>query len=99
MRNIEQAFYNSKTWRKCRNSYMDYVSGRCERCLAKGLHVPAEIVHHKIYLTEENYKDPAVAYNFENLEALCRNCHNEEHFKDQPRWKIINGEVVGRDLE
>jgi hypothetical protein len=40
-------------------------------------------------LSEQNFRDPAVAYNFENLEALCLDCHNEEHFnKRNRRWKI-----------
>lgn len=96
MRSIDNSFYNTPAWKECRRSYLQFVSGRCERCLKKGLHVPARIVHHKIYLTEENVSDPSIAYGFDNLEALCKNCHNEEHFKAQPRWKIINGRVVGK---
>ena len=41
---------------------------------------PAEIAHHKIYLTAENVLDPAISLNPGNLEALCMNCHNAEHF-------------------
>lgn len=96
MRSIENEFYRRPEWKKCRKAYLQFVSGRCERCLKKGLHVPAEIVHHKIYLTEENVNDPAMAYGFDNLEALCRDCHNEEHFRDRPRWKIVGGRVVAR---
>lgn len=58
---------------------MKSVGGLCERCLAKGLIVPAEIVHHKIYLTPLNINDPSITTNFDNLEALCRKCHGEEH--------------------
>lgn len=97
MKSIDGTFYRSTEWKRCRRAYLDYVSGRCERCLERGLHVPAKIVHHKVYLSPENYNDPSIAYNFENLEALCQNCHNEEHFKDQPRWKIIDGEVVSKE--
>jgi hypothetical protein len=32
---------------------------------------PAEIAHHKIYLTAENVTDPDIALNPDNLEALC----------------------------
>lgn len=97
MRSIDNAFYRSKAWRQCRESYLQYVNGRCERCLSKGLHVPATIVHHKIYLTEDNYNDPSIVFNFENLEALCRDCHNVEHFAREKRWKIVDGRVVGSD--
>ena len=37
------------------------------------------MVHHKIYLTEQNINDPRIALDFGNLEALCRQCHEEEH--------------------
>lgn len=79
--------------------YLDQVNHLCERCLAKGLVVPARIVHHKIYLTEENYRDPSVSLNLENLEALCQDCHNAEHFgeKKQKRWRFENGELVMSD--
>ncbi len=77
------------------------MGGLCERCLAKGLIVPGYIVHHKIHLTEDNYKDPSVAFNFNNLEYLCKTCHEQEHFKTmmKPRFKIgDNGEVeIGED--
>ncbi len=47
----------------------------CERCGQ-----PAEIAHHKIYLSPGNIANLDIALNPANLEALCRNCHNTEHF-------------------
>lgn len=75
---------------------MVHQGGLCERCISRGLLVPAEIVHHKVYLTPESYMVPEVALNFDNLEALCRNCHNREHFgnKDAKRWKIEDGRLI-----
>lgn len=97
MRSIERSFYKSRAWQQCREGYLLKVNGRCERCLKKGLHVPAKIVHHKIWLTEENYQDPSVSLNFDNLEALCQRCHNEEHFESEKRWTIVDGRVVGKE--
>lgn len=51
----------------------------CERCLAAGIARPAEHVHHIVHLTMDNYTDPMVALNPDNLEALCIDCHNAEH--------------------
>jgi 5-methylcytosine-specific restriction endonuclease McrA len=48
----------------------------CERCGRL-----AVICHHKTYLTPQNWRDPNVALNWDNLEALCMDCHNQEHFK------------------
>ena len=96
MRSIERSFYKSRAWEATRKIYLDRVSYQCERCKAKGLIVPARIVHHKIYLTEANYRDPSVSLNLENLEAVCLDCHNKIHFgeKKQTRWRFENGELV-----
>lgn len=98
MRSIDQKFYSSKEWKQCRKNYIEQHP-LCERCLSKGLVVPADIVHHTIYLSDENYFDPSIAYNFENLEAVCKQCHNTEHFGDkQPRrWMYVDGELITKD--
>ena len=67
-------FYRSKAWKKCRDGYYNTKNGMCERCGGLGTQV-----HHRIYLTDENLKDPTVALNWENLELLCDKCHAEEH--------------------
>ncbi|MDO0995577.1 HNH endonuclease [Staphylococcus borealis] len=74
-RSISQSFYRSTTWKKCRNAYMQSQNYICERC--GGL---AVICHHKEWLNEDNYINPHIAYGWDNLEALCLDCHNKEHF-------------------
>ena len=76
-------FYNSKRWRDTRTAYKKSRLELCERCLAKGIIVPAEEVHHKTRLTKNNINDYSVSLNFNNLEALCSNCHTKEHEQDQ----------------
>ena len=73
-REFAKAFYASKEWLHCRAAYIEHVHGLCERC-----HRPGFIVHHKIYLTQENIDDPDVTLSFDNLEYLCLDCHNREH--------------------
>lgn len=68
-------FYRGKAWRELSRAFLLSRNYICERCGA-----PAEIAHHKIHLNPHNVKDPAIALNPENLEALCLNCHNTEHF-------------------
>lgn len=96
MRSIPASFYKSNAWKRCRDAYFSSVGGLCERCKAKGLIVPGYIVHHKTHLTPENYEDPSISLNFDNLEVLCKQCHNEEHFKKLTgrRWTYVNGELV-----
>lgn len=89
-------FYASHAWRRCRESYAKSKGGLCERCLARGLITAGEEVHHKIHLTPESLLDPSVAFNFDNLELLCKPCHQVEHgTKRKRRYEITpTGDVV-----
>lgn len=79
MREFAKWFYNSPAWKSTRVSYMKKAGGLCERCLKKGLYTPAEIVHHIVWLNEQNVHDPKIALGFDNLMAVCRQCHEEIH--------------------
>lgn len=98
-----KAFYHSAAWKNTRRNYKQSVGGLCERCLAKGMIVPADIVHHKIPLTDENVNDLSISLSWDNLQALCRQCHAEVHDdmyaeRTGRRYKInSNGHVVIRD--
>jgi 5-methylcytosine-specific restriction endonuclease McrA len=72
-------FYNSKAWKDTRRTYKQSVGGLCERCRAKGLITPAEIIHHKIPLNADNVQDLELSLGWCNLQALCRKCHGEIH--------------------
>lgn len=67
-------FYKSKAWLVARNLKINATQGMCERCGAIG-----EEVHHKIRLTVENVNDTSISLNQDNLEFLCKDCHNDEH--------------------
>ena len=82
--NIE-AFYTSRKWRQCRDAFIRECGGLCERCMSRGLITPATQVHHRTPLTTVNLGDPAVALSFDNLMALCDECHNEQHHVK--RWR------------
>ena len=88
-----EAFYVSWTWRKCRKAFANSKGNLCERCLKRGIieagskDRPLE-VHHKIQLTAENVTDPKVALNWDNLELLCKRCHDEERTRKAMRWKV-----------
>lgn len=80
-------FYNSEAWRKCRNGYRQSKRYLCERCLAKGIYKPGEIVHHKEPLTPATIHDPTKSLSWDNLELLCRDCHADAH-KPGKRYKV-----------
>lgn len=96
MRRIDNGFYQSKEWKKCREAYYKKAGGLCERCLAVGIVKAGVIVHHKIELTLENYTDPAIALSFDNLMLLCRPCHEQIH-RGMKRYTFdANGKIIER---
>jgi 5-methylcytosine-specific restriction endonuclease McrA len=67
-------FYKSTQWQVAREIKIRDANGKCERCGALG-----EEVHHIIKLTVQNVIDPTISLNQDNLEFLCKKCHNAEH--------------------
>lgn len=72
------SFYGSIRWKKCRRNYLS-LHPICERCERLGIVKKADHVHHKTYLDSLSYRDPEKALNYDNLEALCFECHQAEH--------------------
>ncbi len=65
--------------------------------MKNGQIVHGKIVHHRIHLTESNINDPAITLAFNNLELLCHDCHNKEHFKNESGARYTfdaNGEII-----
>lgn len=79
---IYNLVYNTKKWRKLREKYLMFHP-LCERCLNNDEMNVATEVHHKKPLstaeTEVNLK--YLAFNYDNLMALCANCHHLIHGK------------------
>ena len=48
----------------------------CERCERQDT-----ICLHRNYISPANCNNPAITQIFDNLEALCQECHNKEHFQ------------------
>ena len=67
-------FYKSPAWLAARELRIMSVNGLCERCGQVGIEV-----HHKERLNVENVNDSLISLNQDNLELLCRECHNREH--------------------
>lgn len=86
-------FYNSKVWKNVKKSVWLKQNLLCNRCYkpvyVDGISawIPKEqrrtgIVHHKQYLDEINVYDDNIAINEDNLEGICKDCHEKEHHKD-----------------
>lgn len=93
-------FYKTQAWKNTSRNYMQSKAGLCEKCLAKGLITPAEVVHHKEPLTDDNINDFNISLSWDNLQALCRSCHaaaHEEIYRRRSgkRYRIDdNGKVI-----
>ena len=63
-----QWYLRSPAWRDRRTAAFRRAGGRCQRCGK-----PAEHVHHKNYIR-------LFAESSDDLEALCAECHADEHY-------------------
>ena len=94
-------FYGSRAWKNCKAAYLSKANHLCEICLEQGKYTPADIVHHKIFLTDENFGDAELMFGFDNLQAVCDAHHNQIHHgttKTQRRWQFVDGELVTKEL-
>lgn len=76
-KDFARSFYKSKAWLKCRDAYIrqriGIDGGMCEECKDN----LGYIVHHKEPLTELTINDPEITLNTDNLEYVCKKCHDE----------------------
>lgn len=70
-------FYDSQQWRKTREAYLHSQNYICEGCGGA-----ASLVHHIERIRPWNVADPDITLNWENLMALCGDCHAETHTRD-----------------
>lgn len=93
--NKATGFYNSQAWKDTRQSYKRSVGYLCERCMKRGIIASADVVHHRVPLTEDTVNDLNLSLNWDNLEALCTKCHAEVHAeingRRAARYSLDNG--------
>lgn len=71
-----------RAWKRIRDTYAKNHP-MCERCLANGVYVPVEEVHHIKPLAEGGTHDRG------NLISLCKSCHSKIHAERGDRWHNI----------
>jgi hypothetical protein len=85
-----------------KHAYFKKAKGLCEICLSKGLIKQGEIVHHVIEMDSEKIRNERLAYGFDNLQLVCRECHAKIHERERgirkKRYLIDNnGRVTAYD--
>ena len=83
-RDFAKSFYNSQKWKRARQLCISRNHGICERC-GKAFASKQLIVHHKVHLSQENITNENISLSQDNLECVCKFCHNEEHLKNTNR--------------
>lgn len=90
-----QSIYQSKTWKLLRHSKIIH-DPCCEVCAMRGIIKIADEVHHlRSFMTAEDQEERLLlAYDYDNLISVCRQCHNRIHNIDlkgcDTREKIKN---------
>ena len=80
-----QLVYNDPRWRPLRDMVMSRDMGLCQECLKRGETKAATQVHHIVSpfiigLSDADFQ--YYAWNMENLEAICQECHAAIHARE-----------------
>ena len=106
-REMRRKAYNNTEWRKLRDTYIK-EHPLCEDCLNEGKVVPAEDIHHIRSPFQNGECNKALLLDYNNLMALCKQCHNKRHNPNQaPKIQdvlkqladLLNPEIIDEDLE
>ena len=74
-----QTFYASRKWRAFRLSLIVERGNQCQQC-GKTIAKASELIgHHTIELTPECVSDHQISLNPDNVQLICRDCHDRVH--------------------
>lgn len=84
-----RGIYGTRQWLEVRRAVLQAAGWRCARCKAF-----ADEVHHLVKLA-----DGGAPYDRDNLQAICRRCHLDEHLppaerKHRREWGALVRRVV-----
>lgn len=88
-RPFAESFYKSKAWVRCRAAFLTSKHWACEKCGG-----PATVAHHKTHLSPRNINDPGVTLSWNNLEAVCADCHAALHRREDGLLFDANGDPI-----
>lgn len=80
------SFYQSAEWKSLRWQKFCDCDGLCEICKKRGIIREAREIHH-IEPIETNWNK---RLDYDNLIALCSDCHNQQHLRISPLQKFLS---------
>ena len=83
-RKERQLIYNTPEWKSLAKAFK-MAFPLCEECLEKGIIKEAKHIHHiqSFMSVDDELKRKELAYDWNNLQALCVECHNNKHHNHQ----------------
>ena len=81
-----QQFYNSRELRDLRNYKFAMADGLCELCKKKGIVRACREIHHIVPIEIDYSK----RLDYDNLIALCPDCHNKIHNRQSPLQNFLD---------
>lgn len=90
-REQHRKLYKTREWKEVRAFVIDRDRSICYFC--HKLIGKRATVHHKQEVNEENWLDPEIALNPENLVACHPSCHNEHHERFGYKHTIVDHDL------
>ena len=89
---IYNKLINSYTWQKIRHKKF-VANPICEMCASKGIVRATEEIHHIVPVEDGNDESEMrrLAYDFNNLQSLCKECHLSVHSRVKPIKETAKG--------
>lgn len=73
--------YNSQAWKRLRSSIIAARGSRCQMCGRLMLDDSQLVAHHVVELTPDNVDNPRIALNPDNIQIICKDCHDVVHHR------------------
>ncbi len=90
MKYYQAAVYKDPRWIECRNAVIKRDRDICYFC--GKLILKRRTIHHIIEINEQNYSDPKIAFNLDNLVECHADCHDQHHGRFS-KPSIVNKEL------
>lgn len=75
----KRAFYLSKAWKQLRQAALERDNYECQHCKEQGkVTTKANAILEVDHIKEIEHR-PDLARDLDNLQTLCKDCHNKKH--------------------
>lgn len=91
MKNYQRAVYQNPMWQICRDAVIKRDRDICYFC--GRLILKKRTIHHLVEINEENFNDPNIAFNLDNLVECHKGCHDAYHDR------FSKPTIVNKDLD